>query len=231
MTVPSSRKPRDQAAAHPRPARRFVALAATAALVGVLAACGPVIGPVPPDIVSFTATPDEAQAPDEPVTLLWEFRSAETGTVEIQPLVGTVPDASGHGSVQVKTPHALEFTLTVTNRWGVRTRRVQVTVHGSSTPPQVAYFGSPPPVPQGTPSVFGYSAWDADDSLLTCTLDADGDAIPDVTINDCAGEGTVPYVYPQAGTYRPQFIVSDPHGGSAVDVEVTSVQSATGAAQ
>jgi len=68
--------------------------------------------------------------------------------------------------------------------------------------------------------VFSWSASDLDGDPLTCSIDADNNTTPDITINNCQVPGSRTFSFTGVGTYTSTMTVSD---GSLTDVRQTSL--------
>jgi hypothetical protein len=115
----------------------------------------------PPEITSFTATPETMQV-GQSATLAWSV-SGDVDSLKIEPGVG---DVAGQSSVVVYPTQATLYKLTATNAVGSSTAEVMVAIEG---PPEITSFSAHPAVIQ-----YGESTelrWTVSNPIGTLTLE------------------------------------------------------------
>lgn len=99
---------------------------------------------LPPIVSSFSATPNDLQAPGGSVTLSWQSLGASS--VSIDNGVGVQPAS---GSVTVNVATSTTFTLTATNSKGSTTAQTLVVVHPVIAPQIQSFSATPASLPFG----------------------------------------------------------------------------------
>ena len=93
----------------------------------------------------------------------------------------------------------------------------------NAAPNIVSFLAAPTQVMVNDPVDFEWQATDIEDTVLSCSLDADQDGNTDFTSNDCSGVSSFQYLYPVPGDFTALLTVTDQDGAvttSEFDIHV-----------